>query len=129
MRPIRILALTLLCACSTTDAAKVHGAWNAGVTCGTATCGSANSSPACTALEADVLACLVGTATGNPAACIAAAPSAIAIGYADLVCVLADIATKPASASPATASAAPPTQASAARVLAAQRVLVKQGVR
>ena len=125
----RFLALALLLGCSPATTATVDPATiaNAIVTCTRTTCGAANTSPACVALEADVLACLAGAATGNPAACLATVPAAISTGYADLVCVLADLAAPSPAASPAIQSAPGTASVAAARVLAAQGVLVRKG--
>jgi hypothetical protein len=125
MKTVALLALTALLACSTTtlssDAASVRSAI---VTCSDATCGGANASPACAALAQDLLACLVGAAAKNPAACLALAPSVASVGYADIVCVLTDLAT---GSLPAAAATPASVQPAAAKMLAAQRVLVKKG--
>lgn len=106
-----------------TDADNLGGAV---VSCTKAQCGSANPSPACKALEADVLGCAVGAAGGNPAVCLAGVPSAISVGFADVTCVLADLASESPAASAALKAATPAMKAAAAAVLASQRVIVKK---
>lgn len=130
----RILTLILFgailwesCAGFSQDIATIGSAI---VTCTKAECGGANPAPACTALETDVLTCLASLcgpqACVAPAVCLAAMPSLASVGFADLTCVLDDLATRRATAS-ATVQAAPETATTAAAmVLAKQRLTVKR---
>jgi hypothetical protein len=116
------------CSASQTAALKAD-ADNLGgavVNCAKAQCGSANPSAACTALEADVLGCVSGAATGNPAVCLAGMPSLVSVGIADVTCVLADLASASAAASAAVKAAPVSATVAAAKVLASQRVIVKK---
>jgi hypothetical protein len=122
-----LLALALaLCGCATTTATDTATIANAVVTCTQTTCGQANTAPTCAALETDVLACVTAATTGNPAVCLAGIPSAISTGYADLICVLAEIQAPSAAASPAIVSAPVTARAAAAKVLASQGVLIRK---
>ena len=94
---------------------------NAVITCTETTCTTQPTSPACTKLEGDVMSCL--TSGGNVAVCLAGIPDLVGVGYADIVCIIADLAT-PSNMSKITAS--PTAQQSAASWLKAQRVTVQK---
>ena len=57
---------------------------NAIITCTETTCTAQPTSPACTKLEGDVMACL--TSGGNVAVCLAGIPDLVSVGYADVAC-------------------------------------------
>lgn len=120
-----ILGIALLLGCSATLKTDMATVENAVVTCTKATCGGANPSPACVALEAQVLACL-GTA-GSSTPCVAAAQATVGVGYADLVCVLADLVTRSPQQSSILASAPATAKDAATRVLATQRIRIVEG--
>jgi hypothetical protein len=94
------------------------------VTCSQATCGGNNALPACVQLETATLDCLTNLLQGNKAACIAASPAAAAVAYADITCVLADLAKQSPTASVLLAGASAEIRTLAANLLAAQKVTV-----
>jgi len=94
---------------------------NAIITCTETTCTAQPTSPACTKLEGDVMACL--TSGGNVAVCLAGIPDLVAVGYADVACIVADLAT--ASNAPRI-TASPTAQQNAAAWLKTQRITVQK---
>ena len=94
---------------------------NAIITCTETVCSTQPTSPTCTKLEGDAMSCL--TSGGNVAVCLAGIPDLVGVGYADIVCIIADLAT-PSNLSKITAS--PTAQQNAAAWLKAQRVTVQK---
>jgi predicted cation transporter len=68
---------------------------NAVVTCTNTVCTSAATSPECAQLEASVMSCIISG--GNLAVCLAGLPSLVGVGYADVVCIIAELANPPAT--------------------------------
>ena len=96
---------------------------NAIITCTETTCTAQPTSPACTKLEGDVMACL--TSGGNVAVCLAGIPDLVSVGYADVACIVADLAT-PAAGSKYASLATSDVQQKAADWLKSQRIVVNQ---
>ena len=94
---------------------------NAIITCTETVCTTQPTSPACTKLEGDVMSCLASG--GNVAVCLAGIPDLVSIGYADVVCIVADLAS-PSNLPKLTAS--PTVQQNAAAWLKAQRLDVRK---
>ena len=93
------------------------------ITCTETVCTAKATSPECTQLEGAVLSCL--TSGGNVAVCLAGIPALVAVGYADIACIVADLAA-PAAAGKYGAKATPDVQARAADWLKTQRIVVKK---
>jgi hypothetical protein len=91
------------------------------ITCTETICTTSPSNAACTQLEGAVMGCL--TSGGNVAICLAGIPSLVSVGYADVACIVAALAT-PAAGSKYTALATPEVQKQAADWLASQRIVV-----
>jgi hypothetical protein len=91
------------------------------ITCTETACTAQPAGPNCTKLEGDVMSCL--TSGGNVAVCLAGIPDLVSVGYADVACIIADLAT-PSNLSKITAS--PTAQQKAAEWLKAQRVTVQK---
>ena len=94
---------------------------NAIITCTETTCTAQPTSSECTKLEGDVMSCL--TSGGNVEVCLAGIPDLVGVGYADVVCIIADLAV-PSNLSKITAS--PTAQQNAAAWLKTQRVTVQK---
>ena len=94
---------------------------NAIIDCTETVCTTQPSSTECTKLEGDVMSCV--TSDGNVAVCLAGIPDLVSIGYADVVCIVADLAAP--SATPKL-TASPTAQQNAAAWLKTQRILVKK---
>ena len=94
---------------------------NAIITCTETTCTAQPTSPACTKLEGDVMACL--TSGGNVAVCLAGIPDLVSVGYADVACIVADLA---ATSNLPKATASPTAQQNAAAWLKDQRITVQK---
>jgi hypothetical protein len=94
---------------------------NAIIVCTETACTAQPTSPSCTKLEGDVMSCL--TSGGNVAVCLAGIPDLVAVGYADVACIVADLAT--ASNAPRI-TASPTAQQNAATWLKAQRITVNK---
>ena len=94
---------------------------NAIITCTETVCTTQPTSPACTKLEGDVMSCLASG--GNVAVCLAGIPDLVSIGYADVVCIVADL-DSPSNLPKLTAS--PTVQQNAAAWLKAQRLDVRK---
>ena len=92
---------------------------NAIITCTETTCTTQPISPDCVKLEGDVMACL--TSGGNVAVCLAGIPDLASVGYADVACIVADLASQ-SNAPKLTAS--PTAQQNAAAWLKTQRITV-----
>ena len=72
-------------------------------------------------LEADVMVCL--TSGGSVAVCLAGIPDLVSVGYADIACIVADLAA-PSNTPKLTAS--PTAQQNAAAWLKTQRITVQK---
>lgn len=94
---------------------------NAIIVCTETACTAQPTSPSCTKLEGDVMSCL--TSGGNVAVCLAGIPDLVAVGYADVACIVADLAT--ASNAPRI-TASPTAQQNAAAWLKTQRITVQK---
>ena len=94
---------------------------NAIITCTETTCTAQPTSPACTKLEGDVMACL--TSGGNVAVCLAGIPDLVSVGYADVACIVADLAD---TSNLPKATASPTAQQKAAAWLKTQRITVQK---
>ena len=94
---------------------------NAIITCTETTCTIQPTGPACVKLAGDVMSCL--TSGGNVAVCLAGIPDLVSVGYADVACIVADLAS-PSNLPKATAS--PTAQQEAASWLASQRITVRK---
>lgn len=94
---------------------------NAIIDCTETVCTTQPTSPACTKLEGDVMSCLASG--GNVAVCLAGIPDLVSVGYADVVCIVADSAN-PSNTPKLTAS--PTAQQNAEAWLKIQRVVVKK---
>ena len=92
---------------------------NAVITCTATACTTQPTSTECTKLVGDVMSCLASG--GNVATCLAGLPDLVGVGYADVACIVADLAI-PSSLPKATAS--PTAQQTAASWLKAQRITV-----
>ena len=96
---------------------------NAIITCTETVCTTAPSNAACTQLEGAVMGCL--TSGGNVAICLAGIPALVSVGYADVACIVADLAT-PAAGSKYASLATSDVQQKAADWLKSQRIVVNQ---
>ena len=94
---------------------------NAIITCTETTCTAQPTSLACTKLEGDVMACL--TSGGNVAVCLAGIPDLVSVGYADVACIVADLAS---TSNLPKATASPTAQQNAASWLKTQRITVQK---
>ena len=94
---------------------------NAVITCTETTCTTQPTSPSCTKLEGDVMSCL--TSGGNVAVCLAGIPDLVSVGYADVACIVADLAV-PSSLPKMAAS--PTAQQNAAAWMKTQRITVQK---
>ena len=94
---------------------------NAIIVCTETACTAQPTSPSCTKLEGDVMSCL--TSGGNVAVCLAGIPDLVAVGYADVACIVADLAT--ASNAPRI-TASPTAPQNAAAWLKTQRITVQK---
>ena len=94
---------------------------NAIITCTETVCTTQPSSSECTKLEGDVVSCLASG--GNVAVCLAGIPDLVSVGYADIVCIIADLAA-PSSTPKLTASFT--VQQNAAAWLKTQRIDVRK---
>lgn len=74
-----------LASCSTTPS-RPADVVSAVVTCASTVCASPGTGPACAQLTSAAMACLVSA--GNVGVCLGGVPSLIAVGYADVVCVV-----------------------------------------
>ncbi len=93
------------------------------ITCTETICTTSPSNTACTQLEGAVMGCL--TSGGNVAICLAGIPSLVSVGYADVACIVAALAT-PAEGSKYKALATSEVQQRAADWLKSQRIVVNQ---
>jgi hypothetical protein len=91
------------------------------ITCTETICTAQPTSPSCTRLEADVMVCL--TSGGSVAVCLAGIPDLVSVGYADIACIVADLAS-PSNMPKLTAS--PTAQQNAAAWLKTQRITVRK---
>lgn len=94
---------------------------NAIITCTETVCTTQSTSPDCTKLEGDVISCLASG--GNVAVCLAGIPDLVSVGYADIACIIADLAS-PSNTSKLTTSSI--IQQNAAAWLKTQRIDVKK---
>ena len=113
-----IVLMTMSCGGKTPTPDQVA---NAIIDCTETVCTTQPSSAACTKLEGDVMSCV--TSGGNVAVCLAGIPDLVSVGYADVVCIVADLAN-PSNTPKLTAS--PIAQQNAAAWLKIQRVVVKK---
>jgi hypothetical protein len=93
------------------------------INCTETTCTTAPTSTSCTQLEGAIMGCL--TSGGNVAICLAGIPALVSVGYADVACIVAALAT-PAEGSKYKALATTEIQKKAADWLASQRIVVNQ---
>ena len=91
------------------------------ITCTETTCTAQPTSPLCTKLEGDVMSCLVSG--GNVAVCLAGIPDLVSVGYADVACIVADLAS---TSNLPKATASPIAQQNAAAWLKTQRITVRK---
>ena len=91
------------------------------ITCTETTCTAQPTSPSCTRLEVDVMSCL--TSGGNAAICLAGIPDLVGVGYADVACIVSDLAS-PSNQPKLTAS--PTAQQAAAVWMKSQRITVQR---
>ena len=96
---------------------------NAIITCTETICTTSPSNTSCTQLEGAVMGCL--TSGGNVAICLAGIPSLVSVGYADIACIVAALAT-PAEGTEYKALATNDVQQKAAAWLASQRITIRQ---
>ena len=94
---------------------------NAIITCTETTCTAQPTSLACTKLEGDVMSCLVSG--GNVAVCLAGIPDLVSVGYADVACIVADLAS---TSNLPKATASPTAQQNAAAWMKTQRITVQK---
>jgi len=94
---------------------------NAIITCTETVCTTQPSSAECTKLEGDIMSCL--TSGGNVAVCLAGIPDLVSVGYADVVCIVADLAS-PSATPKLTASST--AQQNAAAWLKTQRIEIRK---
>ena len=94
---------------------------NAIITCTETACTAQPTSSICTKLEGDVMSCL--TSGGNVAVCLAGIPDLVSVGYADVACIVADLAVQ---SSLPKLTASPTAQQNAAAWLKTQRITVKK---
>jgi hypothetical protein len=118
-RPI-FLALSILIASCGGKTPTPGQVTNAIITCTETTCTAQPTGPACAKLAGDVMSCL--TSGGNVAVCLAGIPDLVSVGYADVVCIVADLAVPMSNLPRLTAS--PTAQQAAAAWLASQRITV-----
>lgn len=83
---LTLVALALFLASCGTAAPKPEAVVSAVVTCAATVCASAETGPACAQLTSAVFACLASA--GNVGVCLGGVPSLVAVGYADVVCVV-----------------------------------------
>jgi hypothetical protein len=79
-------ALALCLASCSTNPPKPADVVSAVVKCATTVCASPETGPACAQLTSAAFACLASGA--NAGVCLGGVPSLIAVGYADVVCVV-----------------------------------------
>ena len=119
-----VLALTAIMSVSCGGKTPTPGqVANAIITCTETVCTTAPSNAACTQLEGAVMGCL--TSGGNVAICLAGIPALVSVGYADVACIVADLAT-PAAGSKYASLATSDVQQKAADWLKSQRIVVNQ---
>jgi hypothetical protein len=94
---------------------------NAIITCTETACTVQPTSSICAKLEGDVMSCL--TSGGNVAVCLAGVPDLVSVGYADVACIVADLAA-PSNLPKLTAS--PTAQQNASAWLKTQRITVQK---
>jgi hypothetical protein len=92
---------------------------NAIITCTETACTAQPTSTSCIKLEGDVMSCL--TSGGNVAVCLAGLPDLVSVGYADVACIVADLA---ATTNTPKLTASPTAQQNAAAWLKTQRITV-----
>jgi hypothetical protein len=97
---------------------------NAIITCTETVCTAKAISPECAQLEGAVLGCI--TSGGNVAVCLAGIPALVGVGYADVVCIVAALATPPVAGSKYAAMATSDVQTKASDWLKTQRISIKQ---
>ena len=95
---------------------------NAIITCTATTCTTSPTSTSCTQLEGAVMGCL--TSGGNVAICLAGIPALVSVGYADVACIVAALAT-PASGSKYASLATSDVREKASAWLKTQRIAFK----
>lgn len=110
------LSITVSCAGNAPTPGQVV---NAVITCTAETCGGAAANPQCSTLEAAVMGCL--TSGGDVSICLSGLPALVSVGYADVVCIVANLATTKTGTPIVRGS----VQARAFEWLATQRVLVR----
>lgn len=115
-----VLAVTIGCGGHSPTPAQVA---NAIITCTETICTTSPSNTSCTQLEGAVMGCL--TSGGNVAICLAGIPSLVSVGYADIACIVAALAT-PAEGTKYKALATNDVQQKAAAWLASQRITIRQ---
>ena len=94
---------------------------NAIITCTVTTCTAQPTSTLCTKLQGDIMACLVSG--GNVAICLAGIPDLVGVGYADVACIVADLAS---TSNLPKLTASPTAQQNAASWLKTQRITVQK---
>ena len=97
---------------------------NAIITCTETVCTAQATSPECAQLESAIMSCLVSD--GNLATCLAGIPSLVGVGYADVVCIIATLASPPESSKYNKSMATIDVSQKAADWLKTQRITVRQ---
>ena len=97
---------------------------NAIITCTETVCTAQATSPECAQLESVIMSCLVSG--GNLATCLAGIPSLVGVGYADVVCIVAALASPPESSKYNKSMATTEVSKKAADWLKTQRIMIKR---
>jgi hypothetical protein len=124
--PACLIALALMIASCGGKTPTVGEITNAIITCTESACTAQPAGPTCSKLEGDVMSCF--TSGGNVATCLAGIPDLAAVGYADVACIVSDLALPPDQPRPASAklAASPAVQLKAAAWLKTQRITVQK---
>jgi hypothetical protein len=117
-----LLALSILIASCGGKTPTPGQVTNAIITCTETTCTVQPTISICTRLAGDIMSCL--TSGGNVAVCLAGIPDLVSVGYADVVCIVADLAVPMSNLPRLTVS--PTAQQAAAAWLASQRITVRR---
>jgi len=121
--PLLVVLSTCLLTCGGHSPTPVQ-VTNAIITCTETICTAKATSPECAQLEGAVLGCI--TSGGNLAVCLAGIPALVGVGYADVVCIVAALATPPAAGTKYAAMATSDVQTKASDWLKTQRISIKQ---
>ena len=88
--PALFIALALMIASCGGKIPSAGQITSAIITCTESTCTTSPTSDTCSRLEGDIMSCF--TSGGNLAICLAGIPDLVGVGYADIACIVADLA-------------------------------------